>query len=117
MQFHISGVEPFRRARCPSAAGPRERPTRITSKKVGLGRSPSVPRTTGGSGNGASGGGDAGTSLVCTVAVRLGLRILCSKFLLLFHSFMLQKITDYALIPPYYARKIHTAMWQLEEPG
>ena len=30
---------------------------------------------------------------------------------------MLQKTTDYALIPPYYARKIHAALWQLEEPG
>ena len=25
--------------------------------------------------------------------------------------------SNYARIPPYYARKMHAALWQLEEPG
>ena len=29
----------------------------------------------------------------------------------------IKKRTDYALILPYCARKIHTALWQLEDPG
>ena len=36
------------------------------------------------------------------------------SMLLLCHSFMLQKTTDYALIPLYYDWKIHAALWQLE---
>ena len=57
------------------------------------------------------------STCVFVCVYELGLRILCSKFLLSCHSFMLKKTTDYALIPPYYARKIHTALWQLEEPS